>query len=54
MRVDFDGAARYLFVSERTRHHALAQGLKLHRTGVAHSGVHEDFLHPAPPAEWRW
>jgi glycosyltransferase involved in cell wall biosynthesis len=53
-RVDFDGAARYLFVSERTRRHALAQGLGLSRTGVAHSGIHEDYLDPEPPAEWRW
>jgi glycosyltransferase involved in cell wall biosynthesis len=52
--VDFDGAASYLFVSERTRRHALAQGLGLRRTGVAHSGIHEAFLDPAPPAEWRW
>jgi glycosyltransferase involved in cell wall biosynthesis len=53
-RVDFDGAASYLFVSERTRRHGLAQGLGLRRTGVAHSGVHEEFLDPAPPVEWRW
>ena len=53
-RVDFDGAASYLFVSERTRRHALEQGLGLRRTGVAHSGIHEDFLDPAPVAEWRW
>ena len=53
-RVDFDGAARYLFVSERTRRHALGQGLGLRRTGVAHSGIHEDYLDPEPPAEWRW
>jgi glycosyltransferase involved in cell wall biosynthesis len=53
-RVDFDGAASYVFVSERTRRHAMAQGLGLHRTGVAHSGIHEEFLDPAEPAEWRW
>jgi glycogen synthase len=53
-RVDFDGAASYLFVSERTRRHALAQGLGLRRTGVAHSGIQDEFLDPAPPAEWRW
>jgi glycosyltransferase involved in cell wall biosynthesis len=53
-RVDFDGAASYLFVSERTRRHALAQGLGLRRTSVAHSGIHEEFLDPAPVAEWGW
>jgi glycosyltransferase involved in cell wall biosynthesis len=53
-RVDFDGAASYVFVSERTRSHAVAQGLGLRRTAVAHSGIHEDFLDPAPPAEWGW
>jgi glycogen synthase len=53
-RVDFDGAASYLFVSERTKRHALAQGLGLRRTGVTHSGIQDEFLDPAPPAEWRW
>jgi glycogen(starch) synthase len=55
VRVDFDAAATYVFVSERTRRHALAQGLGLSRTGVAHSGIHEEFLDAAPPHdEWRW
>ena len=53
-RVDFDGAASYTFVSERTRRHALGQGLGLRRTSVAHSGIHEDFLDPAPSVDWRW
>jgi glycosyltransferase involved in cell wall biosynthesis len=53
-RVDFGGAATYVFVSERTRRHALARGLELPRTGVAHSGIHEDYLDPAPPREWAW
>jgi glycosyltransferase involved in cell wall biosynthesis len=52
--VDFDGAARYVFVSDRTRRHAQASGLELSRTGVAHSGIHEDYLDPTPPGEWRW
>src|SRR3989440_8474200 len=52
--VDFDGAARYVFVSERTRRHALGCGLALGRTAVAHSGIHEDFLDPAPVEDWRW
>lgn len=53
-RVGFDGAARYVFVSERTRRHALAQGLGITRTAVAHSGIHADFLDPEEPREWGW
>lgn len=52
--VDFDGAARYVFVSDRTRRHAMAKGLALGRTAVAHSGIHAEFLEPAPTREWRW
>jgi glycosyltransferase involved in cell wall biosynthesis len=52
--VDFGAAARYMFVSERTRRHAVATGLDLPRTGVAHSGIHEEFLDTAPVTEWRW
>ena len=47
-------AARYVFVSEHTRQHALSLGLGLGDTGVAHSGIHADFLDPAPEAPWRW
>ncbi len=53
-RVDFDRAASYQFVSERTRRHALSQGLRLPRSGIAHSGIHPDFLEPAPQGEWHW
>jgi glycosyltransferase involved in cell wall biosynthesis len=53
-RVDFDGAAHYVFVSERTRRHVEAQGLRLRHTDVAHSGIHEEFLDPAPVDQWRW
>ena len=52
-RVDFDGAARYVFVSERTRRHALGR-LALARTGVAHSGIDPALLDPAPAQPWRW
>ena len=48
-RVDFGGAATYVFVSEFTRRRALGLGLGLERTAVAHSGIHTDFLDPAPP-----
>ncbi len=47
-------AARYVFVSEHTRRHALSLKLGLGDTGVAHSGIHADFLNPAPEAPWRW
>jgi len=53
-RVDFDSAASYVFVSERTRRHALSLGLRLPRSGIAHSGIHPEFLDPAPPPEWNW
>jgi glycosyltransferase involved in cell wall biosynthesis len=55
-RVDFRNASEYVFVSEFTRRHALAleHHLDPARTSVAHSGIHPDFLDPAPPAEWSW
>ena len=53
-RVDFGGAARYEFVSERTRRHALGKGLHLPQTGIAHSGIHVGYLDPAPEQEWAW
>jgi glycogen synthase len=52
--VDFTAAARYVFVSDFTRRHALGLGLCPLRTGVAHSGIHPDYLDPAPVQEWRW
>jgi glycogen synthase len=51
---NFAEAARYVFVSEHTRRHALSLGLGLRDTGVAHSGIHKDFLEPAPDAAWTW
>ncbi len=53
-QVDFDGAASYQFVSERTRRHALSQGLRLPRSGIAHSGIHPDLLEAAPQLDWQW
>ena len=50
----FADAARYVFVSEYTRRHALSLGLGLSDTGIAHSGINEDFLAPAPEAAWEW
>jgi len=53
-RVDFGAAARYVFVSDFTRQRALGLGLGIHDTGVAHSGIHPDFLEPAPEQPWAW
>jgi glycosyltransferase involved in cell wall biosynthesis len=50
----FAEAARYVFVSEYTRQQALSLGLGLGDTAVAHSGIHKDFLDPAPEADWEW
>jgi glycosyltransferase involved in cell wall biosynthesis len=52
-RVDFDGAATYLFGSRRTRRHTLDR-VPVGRTGVAELGIHPDYLDPVPPAEWGW
>ena len=53
--VDFARAARYVFVSEHTRRHALGLGLGLQETAVAHSGIAPDLLEGATPApEWDW
>jgi glycosyltransferase involved in cell wall biosynthesis len=51
---DYATAARYVFVSEYTRKHALSLGLGLRDTGIAHSGIHEDFLVPAQESDWGW
>jgi len=52
--VDFVGAATYVFVSDFTRRHALNGGLPALRTAVAHSGIHPDYLDPAPSRDWSW
>jgi glycosyltransferase involved in cell wall biosynthesis len=53
-RIDFDGAAHYLFGSERTRHYAREHGADIHRTGVEQLGIHPDYLDATPPGDWRW
>ena len=53
-RVDFEHAARYVFVSDATRRRALASGLTLASTGIAHSGIDPGFVDPAPEREWDW
>ncbi|MEA2480358.1 MAG: glycogen synthase [Thermoleophilaceae bacterium] len=54
-RVDFGGAAEWLFNSEHTRRRALAAAGPLPRTAVAHPGVDTALFRPAPePDGWRW
>jgi len=52
--VDFSSAATYWFVSEFTRERALGLGLGLQETGVAHSGIHPDFLDATLTQPWQW
>jgi glycogen(starch) synthase len=52
--VEFDTAARYVFVSERTRRHALEARGPLRDTGIAHSGIDPSFLDPRPDHPWEW
>ncbi|MCW2990040.1 MAG: glycosyltransferase family 1 protein [Solirubrobacterales bacterium] len=56
VRVDFSGAAHWLFVSDFVRRKALERGgLQLARTGIAHSGIDEAHLQPLGPARpWSW
>ena len=55
-RVDFSGAAEWLFVSDFVRRKALREGgVGLARTGVAHSGIDESHLVGlGPPRPWGW
>jgi glycosyltransferase involved in cell wall biosynthesis len=53
-RVDLEHAARYVFVSETTRRHALDAGVTMASTGIAHSGIDPGFIDPAPEREWCW
>ncbi len=54
--VDFSGAALWLFVSEQTRRRAAERGgLRLARTGVAHSGFDHRYLEsPTSQRPWAW
>ena len=49
-RVDYAGAATYVFVSETLRR----QGPPLPRTAIEPSGVADDFIDPRPPQPWGW
>lgn len=52
--VSYGAAARYVFVSEFTRQRALALGLNLTDTAVAHSGIASLFHSPGPANDWKW
>jgi glycosyltransferase involved in cell wall biosynthesis len=52
-RVDFDSAARYVFVSERTRRRALDAGRAPRSTAIAPSGIDPAFLDPRPEQPWQ-
>jgi len=53
-RVDFADAARYVFVSERTRRHAIEARGALPDTGIAHSGIDPSYLDSRPDHPWEW
>jgi glycosyltransferase involved in cell wall biosynthesis len=54
-RVDLARAARWVFVSEFVRERALASGLALERTEVAHGGIDPAlFRGPADDRAWDW
>jgi glycogen(starch) synthase len=52
--VRFRDAARYLFVSERTRQRALSVHSELASTAIAHSGIDPAYLDPQPERDWEW
>jgi glycosyltransferase involved in cell wall biosynthesis len=52
--VDLENAARYVFVSETTRRRAAAAGVSPASTGIAHSGIDDGFIDPAPERDWDW
>ena len=52
--VDFDNAARYEFVSERTRQRAREAGRNPRDSGIAHSGIDPAYLDPRQEHGWSW
>jgi glycogen synthase len=53
-RVDFERAARYVFVSEAVRARARADGYQLADSDVSHSGIDPSYLDPRPTRPWSW
>jgi glycosyltransferase involved in cell wall biosynthesis len=52
--VDFDHAARYVFVSERTHRRALGAGRNPADWGIAQSGIDPAYIDPRPEQPWQW
>src|SRR3954447_15350222 len=52
--VDLERAARYVFVSERTRRRALDAGRAPRDSAIAHSGIDPAYLDPRPEQTWGW
>jgi glycosyltransferase involved in cell wall biosynthesis len=52
--VDFERAARYVFVSEAMRRAAETAGLRPVRMAIAHSGIDPTYVDPAPERDWTW
>jgi glycosyltransferase involved in cell wall biosynthesis len=52
--IDLERAAHYVFVSQSTRQRAREAGVDPPHTGIAHSGIHPDFLEQAPERDWDW
>ena len=53
-QVDLDGAATWLFNSERMREKTRAAGWSLPRSAVAHPGIDDALFVPSDPLPWRW
>jgi glycosyltransferase involved in cell wall biosynthesis len=53
-RVQFETAARYVFVSETTRQRALQARGTLADTGIAHSGIDPSYIDARPEHPWEW
>ncbi|MEA2425378.1 MAG: glycogen synthase, partial [Thermoleophilaceae bacterium] len=53
-RIDYDSAARYMFVSERTRQRAREAGRAPLDSGIAHSGIDPSYIDPRPVRPWSW
>ncbi len=51
-RLELEGAARWLFVSETTRRRAVAAGLRVERSPVAHGGIENELFAAFEPGPW--
>jgi glycogen(starch) synthase len=53
-RVDLEGAARYVLVSETVRARARQAGFALAGSTIAHAGVEPAYVDPRPERPWGW